>query len=67
MAALEAGGDDFITKPVTPKIFLSKIKSYLRRFKTEQVEQESVGLNFEGLSIDFERYLVTPGSTPTGE
>ncbi|PKP05445.1 MAG: DNA-binding response regulator [Bacteroidetes bacterium HGW-Bacteroidetes-6] len=58
IAALEAGGDDFITKPVTPKVFLSKVKSYLRRFKVEQLEDQPKEIVLDGLTIDFERYLV---------
>jgi two-component system alkaline phosphatase synthesis response regulator PhoP len=61
IAALEAGGDDFITKPVTPKVFLSKIKSYLRRFRVEQLEEQPREIALEGLTIDFERYLVVLG------
>lgn len=58
VAALEAGGDDFINKPVTPKVFLTKIKSYLRRFKAEMSESSPEQLEFEGLIIHFERYMV---------
>ncbi len=61
IAALEAGGDDFITKPVTPKVFLSKVKSYLRRFRVEQLEEQPREIALEGLTIDFERYLVVLG------
>ena len=33
VAGLEAGADDYITKPIKPKVLLSKIKAILRRFK----------------------------------
>ena len=33
VAGLEAGADDYITKPIKPKLLLSKIKAILRRFK----------------------------------
>ena len=35
VAGLEAGADDYITKPIKPKVLLSKIKAILRRFKVE--------------------------------
>ena len=35
VAGLEAGADDYISKPIKPKVLLSKIKSILRRFKAE--------------------------------
>lgn len=33
VAGLDAGADDYITKPVKPKVLVSKVKSLLRRFK----------------------------------
>ncbi|HBG70171.1 MAG: DNA-binding response regulator [Bacteroidetes bacterium GWF2_43_63] len=58
IAALESGGDDFISKPITPKVFLTKVKTYLRRFSTESSTGSSRELEFEGLTINFERYIV---------
>ena len=33
VAGLEAGADDYITKPIKPKVLVSKIKAILRRLK----------------------------------
>ena len=34
IAGLEAGADDYVTKPIKPKVLLSRIKALLRRIKT---------------------------------
>ena len=58
IAALESGGDDFISKPITPRVFLAKIKTYLRRFSTDTNNEAVREFEFEGLTINFERYMV---------
>lgn len=40
VAGFEAGADDYITKPIKPKVLISKVKSLLRRFKTDKKENQ---------------------------
>ena len=54
IAALDVGADDYITKPVKPRVFLSKIKSLLRR----KLEPNDSILKYGNLSIDPEEYKV---------
>jgi two-component system, OmpR family, alkaline phosphatase synthesis response regulator PhoP len=57
IAGLDAGADDYITKPIKPRVFVSRINALLRRYQSEQHPGKSP-LTIEGLIIDQERYLV---------
>lgn len=52
---LEAGADDFLTKPVSPKVLMSKVQSLFRRVGLEDSKIITIG----NMKIDRERYLVT--------
>ena len=54
IAALNAGADDYITKPIKPKVLLSKVKSLLRRISNNQNEI----IEFKNLTIDKTGYRV---------
>lgn len=57
-AGLEAGADDYIIKPIRPRVFLSRVKALLRRSKRFQEQAENV-LQFGDLEINRERYTLT--------
>ena len=57
VAAFEAGADDYVTKPIKPKVLLSKVKGLLRRFK--KPDSSEMVLKFGDLIIDKEEYKVT--------
>lgn len=61
IAGFEAGGDDYITKPIKPKVLVSRIKALLKRrsVKIQDGEAGSLSRIVSGdLVIDKERYLV---------
>jgi two-component system alkaline phosphatase synthesis response regulator PhoP len=57
VAAYEAGADDYVTKPVKPKILLSKVKGLLRRSK-KYSEKEVDEIEFGDLRINRDKYKV---------
>ena len=57
IAAYDAGADDFVNKPLKPRLLISKVKSLLRR--TNKINNvSSMKINFKGLIIDKEEYTV---------
>ena len=42
LAGFDAGADDYITKPIKPKVLVSKVKSLLRRLKEDEVSDNIV-------------------------
>ncbi len=57
LAGLDAGADDYISKPIKPSVFLSKVKAILRRYSAVS---SSVGkiIELDNITIDKERYVV---------
>lgn len=58
IAGFEVGADDYITKPIKPRVFISRIRALLRRLESnDSVAKVVVG----DIEIDRERYLVVKG------
>jgi len=58
VAGFEAGADDYITKPIKPKVLVSKIKSLLRRLNDATPDVSSELIKIGELTIDREAYKI---------
>jgi two-component system alkaline phosphatase synthesis response regulator PhoP len=56
ITGFESGADDYITKPIKPKLLVSRIQALLRRIKEVP---ENIGIiTLKGFTIDKNRYVI---------
>jgi two-component system alkaline phosphatase synthesis response regulator PhoP len=60
VAGFESGADDYITKPIRPKVLVSRIKALLRRNAATE-ESKATTIQSGNLRIDLEKYQVYLG------
>jgi two-component system alkaline phosphatase synthesis response regulator PhoP len=61
IAGFEAGADDYINKPIKPKVLISRIAGVLRRFLSNEKDiQAEIG----GLVLDREKFIVFKEGQP---
>lgn len=57
IAGFDAGADDYINKPIKPRVLVSRIKALLRR--NNPMNQNQVFETESGLTIDRNKYVIT--------
>lgn len=59
VAGFEAGADDYIAKPIKPKVLVSKVKALLRRLKEDETKSDV--LTVGNIEVNREEYKIIQG------
>ncbi|MDO8898209.1 MAG: response regulator transcription factor [Bacteroidales bacterium] len=57
LSGFDAGADDYVTKPIKPKLLISRLKALLRRYQDDETKASDL-LQVDDFVIDSERFLV---------
>ena len=58
IAGFDVGADDYINKPIKPRVLISRIKALLRRGESSDSNKSTDKVDMGGIKIDRERYLI---------
>jgi len=58
LEGLRMGADDYLLKPISPRIVVAKVEAVLRRFESDELGSMPVSYNNDDLLIDFQSGIV---------
>jgi two-component system alkaline phosphatase synthesis response regulator PhoP len=58
IVGFEVGGDDYITKPIRPRVLISRINALLRRFNKKDAQNDKNVIEVSDLYINKEQFIV---------
>ena len=61
---LEIGGDDYVTKPFSPRELVARVNAILRRTRNAPAPPETKAMSHGGLAIDPDAHTATFADTP---
>lgn len=64
VTGLDAGADDYVTKPFSPKVLTARIRALLRRTRGADHDQGVGQLSLHGIEIDIARHVVMCEGAP---
>ncbi len=64
IACYESGGDDYIVKPIKPKVLMSRIKAIMRRQVVRKTSETSSKIVIGDIVIDLEQHAVIKAGSP---
>ena len=64
VTGLEAGADDYITKPFSLKLVLMRVEAVLRRASSRKIREASSVLSYGNIQLDRESHCVWAGGKP---
>jgi len=59
IAGFQIGADDYIAKPIRPKVLIARIQALLKRFTLNAEEKPTTIISINDITIDKEKHLVT--------
>lgn len=65
LEAFKAGADDYILKPINPRVFVRKIKAFINRAINSDEIIEQKKLSYRDVVVDLESYTVFKENIPT--
>ena len=64
IAGFDSGADDYISKPVKPRVLISRINALLRRYENQPEDNSGKEIELGELKINRDKFLVYKNNTP---